>query len=176
MWPEVRYAVSADDDSRSAPGDAARRLLARARKAAPASSSRRTRRPAPDEQPWSGPGPDGRDPASLGGALDDLVTARQWSRTLDAAGLEPRWPQIVGPELASHCRPDRLEAGVLTCIAESTAWATQIRLMQHQVLSRISTEVGPDIVSRLVVRGPSSPDWRHGPLRVKGRGPRDTYG
>jgi predicted nucleic acid-binding Zn ribbon protein len=167
--------VSADDDAPPARGDAARRLLARARKA-PAASSRRTRRPAPDEQTWSGPGPDGRDPALLGGALDDLVTARQWSRTLDAAGLEPRWPQIVGPDIASHCRPDRLEAGVLTCVAESTAWATQIRLMQHQVLSRIAADVGPDVVRRLVVHGPSTPNWRHGPLRVKGRGPRDTYG
>jgi predicted nucleic acid-binding Zn ribbon protein len=168
--------VSGDDESPPARGDAARRLLARARKAGPASSSRRTRRPSPDEQRWSGPGPDGRDPTPLGGALDDLVTTRKWSRTLDAAGLEPRWPQIVGLEMAAHCRPDRLEAGVLTCIAESTAWATQIRLMQAQVLNRIATEVGPDIVRRLVVRGPSSPDWRHGPLRVKGRGPRDTYG
>lgn len=167
--------MSAEDEAPPARGDAARRLLARARKA-PAASSRRTRRPAPDEQTWSGPGPDARDPAPLGGALDDLVTVRQWSRTLDAAGLEPRWPQIVGPDIASHCRPDRLEAGVLTCVAESTAWATQIRLMQHQVLSRIAADVGPDVVRRLVVHGPSTPDWRHGPLRVKGRGPRDTYG
>jgi predicted nucleic acid-binding Zn ribbon protein len=166
--------VSADDAGR--PGDAARRLLARARKAAPAPSSRRVRRPAADEQRWSGAGPDRRDPTPLGGALDELVAAREWSRTLDAAGLEPRWPQIVGTELATHCRPAKLQAGELTCIAESTAWATQIRLMQQQVLGRIASEVGPDVVRRLVVRGPSGPDWRHGPLRVKGRGPRDTYG
>jgi predicted nucleic acid-binding Zn ribbon protein len=44
------------------------------------------------------------------------------------------------------------------------------------VLGRIAAEVGPDVVRRLVVRGPTTPDWRHGPLRVKGRGPRDTYG
>jgi predicted nucleic acid-binding Zn ribbon protein len=168
--------VSADGEDAPKPGDAARRLLARARKAGPASSSRRARRPAADEQRWSGAGPDGRDPSTLGGALDELVQTRQWSRTLDAAGLEPRWPLIVGAEVAAHCRPDRLESGELTCIAESTAWATQIRLMQQQVLARIATEVGPDVVRRLIVRGPSTPDWRHGPLRVKGRGPRDTYG
>jgi predicted nucleic acid-binding Zn ribbon protein len=169
--------VSADDSSPpAARGDAARRLLARARKSAPASSSRRVRRPGADEQHWSGAGPDGRDPTPLGGALDELITTRQWSRTLDAAGLEPRWPQIVGVEVAAHCRPEKLEGGALTCIAESTAWATQIRLMQQQVLGRIAAEVGPGVVRRLVVRGPSTPDWRHGPLRVKGRGPRDTYG
>jgi len=31
-------------------------------------------------------------------------------------------------------------------------------------------------VQRLRVHGPTAPDWRHGPLRVTGRGPRDTYG
>jgi predicted nucleic acid-binding Zn ribbon protein len=143
---------------------------------APVTSSRRRRRSVVEDQRWSGAGPDQRDPMLLGGALADLVSQREWTRTLDAAGLEPRWSQIVGPEIAAHCRPDRLEDGVLTCIAESTAWATQVRLMQRAVLGRITAEVGPDVVRRLVVRGPSSPDWRHGPLRVKGRGPRDTYG
>jgi predicted nucleic acid-binding Zn ribbon protein len=61
-------------------------------------------------------------------------------------------------------------------VAESTAWATQLRLLNRQILARIAAEVGPDVVVRLKVRGPTSPDWRHGPLRVTGRGPRDTYG
>jgi predicted nucleic acid-binding Zn ribbon protein len=137
---------------------------------------RRTRTPTPVEQAWSGAGPDGRDPASLGDAVDELVRARDWTRTLTAAGLLPRWEQIVGVDIAAHCRPEKLVAGELTCVAESTAWATQLRLMSRQVLARIAAEVGPDVVGRLQVRGPTAPDWRHGPLRVTGRGPRDTYG
>jgi predicted nucleic acid-binding Zn ribbon protein len=138
--------------------------------------ARRQRRTGTGDQTWSGAGPDGRDPAALGDAVGELVRDREWSRTLTAAGLLPRWEQIVGADIASHCRPERLEAGELTCVAESTAWATQLRLMSRQVLARIAAEVGPDIVSRLKVRGPTAPDWRHGPLRVTGRGPRDTYG
>jgi predicted nucleic acid-binding Zn ribbon protein len=157
------------------PGDAARRLLARARKAKPA-PVRRVRRAAPIDQPWSGAGPDGRDPSAWGDAVGELVKDRSWSRTLTAAGLLPRWEQIVGADIAAHCRPERLEAGELLCVAESTAWATQLRLMSAQVLARIAAEVGPDIVSKLAVRGPTAPNWRHGPLRVVGRGPRDTYG
>jgi predicted nucleic acid-binding Zn ribbon protein len=155
--------------------DAARRLLARARRAKPA-PSRRPRRAAAIDQPWSGAGPDGRDPAVLGDAVGDLVREREWTRTLTAAGLLPRWEQIVGPDIAAHCRPERLEAAELSCVAESTAWATQLRLMSAQVLARIAADVGPDVVRRLKVRGPTAPDWRHGPLRVTGRGPRDTYG
>jgi len=44
------------------------------------------------------------------------------------------------------------------------------------LLERIAAEVGPGVVTRVRVQGPTSPDWRHGPLRVTGRGPRDTYG
>lgn len=155
--------------------DAARKLLARARSAKPAAPKRR-RRAAPLEAIWSGARPDDRDPASLGAAVDDLVRDRDWTRTLTAAGLLPRWEQIVGADIAGHCRPERIEAAELTCVAESTAWATQLRLMAPQLLARIAAEVGPDVVVRLRVRGPSAPDWRHGPLRVTGRGPRDTYG
>jgi predicted nucleic acid-binding Zn ribbon protein len=157
------------------PGDAARKLLARARSAKPA-PVKRPRRPSAVDQPWSGAGPDGRDPARLGDAVEELVRDRNWTRTLIAAGLLPRWEQIVGSHIAAHCRPERLEAGELTCVAESTAWATQLRLMTPQVLARIAAEVGPDVVAKLRVRGPTAPDWRHGPLRVVGRGPRDTYG
>jgi predicted nucleic acid-binding Zn ribbon protein len=88
----------------------------------------------------------------------------------------PRWGQIVGEEIAAHCKPERLEAGELHLVAESTAWATQLRLMARQLLARIEADAGPDVVSRITVRGPTSPNWRHGPLRVEGRGPRDTYG
>lgn len=156
------------------PVDPARRLLARARKVAPV--RRPTVRIDPEDVVWSGAGADRRDPAPLADAVGELVSDRNWARTLNEAGLLPRWEQIVGPEIAGHCKPDRLEAGELHLVAESTAWATQLRLLASQLLKRIAAEVGPDVVTRISVRGPTSPDWRHGPLRVRGRGPRDTYG
>ena len=162
-----------DPPPASRPPDPARRLLARARKAKPV---RRTPAQLPTETPWSGAGPDRRDPSRLGDAVKDLVSERDWTRTLNAAGILPRWAEIVGPEVAAHCKPERLEGGVLSCVAESTARATQLRLLNRQILGRIAAEVGPDVVDSLKVRGPTTPDWRHGPLRVTGRGPRDTYG
>lgn len=167
-----------DDDDLSAPGaeaanDPARRLLARARRAKPV---RKAQPRQGTEVKWSGAGPDSRDPMKLGAAVNDLVRDRDWERALTAAGLLPRWADIVGADIAAHCRPERLEDGVLTCVAESTAWATQLRLLSRQVMARIIAEVGPGVVTKLRVKGPTSPDWRHGPLRVVGRGPRDTYG
>jgi len=65
---------------------------------------------------------------------------------------------------------------VLTVQAESTAWATQLRLLQRQLLAKIAAGVGDGVVKRLKVRGPLAPSWRYGPRHVSGRGPRDTYG
>jgi predicted nucleic acid-binding Zn ribbon protein len=42
--------------------------------------------------------------------------------------------------------------------------------------ARLAERVGPGVVESIVVRGPVQADWRKGPRRVRGRGPRDTYG
>ena len=177
MSDDTGGASAAPDQPADPDRTPARRLLDRARRGGPA-PARRTRRrpPPPDEQSWSGPGADARDPALLGASLDDLVREQHWEATVRSAGLSARWDQIVGAEIAGHCRPVRLTDGELTCVAESTAWATQIRLLNRQMLERIAAAVGPGVVRSLRVHGPTAPDWRHGPLRVRGRGPRDTYG
>ena len=87
-----------------------------------------------------------------------------------------RWAQLVGDEIAEHARPVSLRDGELTVQASSTAWATQLRLLQRQLLGRITAGVGSGVVTRLRVHGPASPSWQYGPRHVRGRGPRDTYG
>lgn len=125
---------------------------------------------------YSGPGPDPRDPAPLGELIARLIKMRGWERPAAEARIFGTWDQIVGTDLAAHCRPVKLTDGELTIEAESTAWATQIRLLSAPLLARIQTEVGRDVVRRIHVHGPVAPSWGRGPKRVRGRGPRDTYG
>lgn len=95
---------------------------------------------------------------------------------MPTAKLMGAWDVLVGPEVAAHCRPERLVDGELLLVAESTAWATQLRLLTRPLLRRIAAELGEGVVTRLQVHGPTAPSWRRGPRRVTGRGPRDTYG
>lgn len=125
---------------------------------------------------YSGAGPDPRDPQPFGAVLAKLVKARGWQRPAAEARLFGMWTEVVGADLGTHCRPVKLEGGELTVEAESTAWATQLRLLQATLLSRIAGEVGRDVVAKLTIRGPVTPSWNKGPKRVRGRGPRDTYG
>jgi predicted nucleic acid-binding Zn ribbon protein len=87
-----------------------------------------------------------------------------------------QWPEVVGEQIAEHAVPAALRDGVLTVTAESTAWATQLRMVQAQLLAKIAAAVGDGVVTSLKITGPTGPSWRKGPLHIAGRGPRDTYG
>ncbi|MER7333319.1 MULTISPECIES: DciA family protein [unclassified Micromonospora] len=125
---------------------------------------------------YSGPGPDPRDPQPLGAVLNRLVKARGWQQPAAEATVFGAWERVVGPEVAQHSRPVKLEDGELTVEARSTAWATQLRLLASSLLQQIAREVGHNVVRKLHIHGPAAPSWSKGPRRVRGRGPRDTYG
>ncbi|HTF11920.1 MAG TPA: DciA family protein [Asanoa sp.] len=125
---------------------------------------------------YSGPGPDPRDPQLFGAVLERLVKARGWQKPAAEAKVFGAWEKVVGPDVASHCRPIKLADGELTVEAESTAWATQLRLLAASLLKRIAGEVGHNVVKKLHIHGPAAPSWSKGLRRVQGRGPRDTYG
>ena len=61
--------------------------------------------------PRSGAGRDGRDPLPLGAAVRGLITERGWEVPAAVGGVMGRWPQLVGPEVAQHCEPERLRRG-----------------------------------------------------------------
>jgi predicted nucleic acid-binding Zn ribbon protein len=125
---------------------------------------------------WSGAGADERDPQPLGRLVGRIAMERGWSSRLTTGRLFDRWHVIVGEEIAEHARPVELKDAELTVQADSTAWATQLRLLQKQLLAKIAAGVGNDVVKRLKVLAPTAPSWRYGPRHVRGRGPRDTYG
>lgn len=160
--------------------DLARAALSRAKAAARAKGlqpgTSRARGPRKPDPTRSGSGPDGRDPALLRDTVRRLVAERGWEETTTAAGVLANWDRLVGPEIADHCRPSSLTDGELALVAESSAWATQLRLLTRTLVRRIAEQVGEGVVTSVVVRGPAQPDWRKGPRRVRGRGPRDTYG
>jgi predicted nucleic acid-binding Zn ribbon protein len=148
-------------------GTPARRTV---RRGVPGDGTRRRRRG------WSGAGSDDRDPQTLGRVASRLSAQRGWAPKLANGSVFGRWAELVGPEVAEHATPTALREGELTVQADSTAWATQLRLLQRQLLAKIAAGLGDGVVTRMRIHGPSAPSWRRGPRHVSGRGPRDTYG
>jgi predicted nucleic acid-binding Zn ribbon protein len=140
-------------------------------------SSRRRGRRRGDDTPLSGAHPDDRDPQTLSREVDRLVDDQGWGLDLRVRGVFARWPEIVGPEIGAHSTPETLVDGVLVVRTDSTAWATQLKLLTTSVVRRLNAELGDGTVTVVEVRGPHAPSWKHGRRGLRdGRGPRDTYG
>jgi predicted nucleic acid-binding Zn ribbon protein len=158
---------------RAPAADFAAERKARGGPPAPAAPARR--------QPGAGgPGSAGRgrreDPQPLQAAIDGLLDDQGWRTAAAVGSMFGRWEQIVGAALAAHTRPGGFTDGELLVIADSTAWATQVRLLRAQLVRRLNSELGDGTVTAVKVRGPAPPRQR-GQWRVRDtRGPRDDYG
>ncbi len=116
------------------------------------------------------------DPQPLVSAIGGLLDTRGWQQQAAMGSVFGRWAEIVGRDLAAHTRPDSFADGELAVTADSTAWATQVRLLAPVLVKRLNTELGDGSVRRVKVRGPAPPRQRGG-WRVPGsKGPGDTYG
>jgi predicted nucleic acid-binding Zn ribbon protein len=156
----------------------ARGLAGRTQKELPAAREaaiRRGRR-RPRGTTSSGAQPDDRDPQSLDVSLERFVGEQGWETELRVHGVFARWSALVGRDVAEHAHPESFAEGRLVVRTDSTAWATQMKMLAGDLLRRLNEVLGDGTVTVIDVAGPRGPSWSRGRLRVKGRGPRDTYG
>ncbi|MEI2715122.1 MAG: DciA family protein [Nocardioides sp.] len=126
---------------------------------------------------FSGPRPDERDPQTLDNLLGRLVRDEGWEVDLKVHSVFGRWGELVGDEVAAHVTPEAFEEGRLVVRTDSTAWATQLKLLAPDVVRRLNTELGHGTITVIEVLGPHLPTWVKGKRSMRdGRGPRDTYG
>jgi predicted nucleic acid-binding Zn ribbon protein len=117
-----------------------------------------------------------RDPELVGSAVEDFLAEQGWQGSAAMARLAESWAEVVGPEVAAHVTVESWTDGDLVLRADSTAWATQVRLLNDSLRRQVAQAVGEGLVHSITVKGPDAPSWRAGLRVVKGRGPRDTYG
>ena len=124
----------------------------------------------------SGPRVRRDDPQTLGSAIGKLLSDQGWKEQAAVGSVFSNWEGFVGSDVAAHTRPEGFTEGELVIAADSTAWATQVRLLASMLVRRLNAELGDGTVKRVKVRGPSGPRQRGG-WRVPGsRGHGDTYG
>ena len=155
-------------------------LLSRARMKATNNSRRFTATPTSSDDVRSGAGPDDRDPATLGGSINKFIVNKGWDLQVATGRIQAQWEAIVGSTLAQHVHIETFDLTGkqprMILRADSTAWATQVRLMTATIAARIDDELGDGRNTEVTILGPTAPTWKHGLRSVPGRGPRDTYG
>jgi predicted nucleic acid-binding Zn ribbon protein len=96
------------------------------------------------------------EPVRIGDALDGVVRDLRDDRGVapvarQLGGLFGGWDEAVGPAVAEHVQPLRLDDGVLVVGVDDPAWATQIQLLESSVRARLG-EIAGVRVDRLEVR------------------------
>ena len=136
---------------------------ARSAAAAPRAGSSQKQAAPPAEHPRFQPVPlTGRDPLGLGKVVGRLVAERGWTSPVAVGSVMADWATLVGPEIAAHCTPESFTDTTLHVRCDSTAWATQLRLLSISLPDKFRTELGDGVVTSIKVLGPAAPNWRKG--------------
>jgi predicted nucleic acid-binding Zn ribbon protein len=91
-------------------------------------------------------------PQPLDRSLDTVSRQLGLESSKGLATVFARWEEIVGPAMAEHVRPFRLDAESLVVTVDHPAWATQVRHLGETLLDRIAERTGIRRPPRLDVR------------------------
>jgi hypothetical protein len=61
----------------------------------------------------------------------------RWRQDGHLAALWREWPRLAGPQLAPHCRPLRVQGGVLTVGSAPGPWLQALKYNRHQLLGAL---------------------------------------
>jgi predicted nucleic acid-binding Zn ribbon protein len=116
------------------------------------------------------------DPQLLGDVLTNLIEERDWKSGVAEGSLFTQWAAIVGADIAQHASPISINESVLTIQTTSTAWATQLTLVNNEILKTIQNNPFGATIESIAIIGPNTPSWKRGIRSTRdARGPRDTY-
>lgn len=113
----------------------------------------------------SGPSPSEREPRKVSETLDRLAKRLGGPSSGTTATVFSRWEQLVGADIAAHARPVSLRAGVLVLAVDHPAWATQLRYMTADLLTRISESTTGEEVGEIHLRVTGETGGRGGSRR-----------
>ena len=99
------------------------------------------------QPPWRG-----RGPRRIGAGDDPVVLTEALGAVVDRLGGGPpgvtgrlftEWEALVGPALAAHVRPMKVDGPTLVVTVDHPAWATQVRTLAPDILAKVQDAAGP---------------------------------
>jgi predicted nucleic acid-binding Zn ribbon protein len=67
-----------------------------------------------------------------------------WSDT-----LVDEWASLVGPDVARHTKPGRVDQKCLTVFVDSSTWLNELRFRQGRILTSLQKRFGPEHVTSI---------------------------
>lgn len=114
----------------------------------------------PDDKEARGSG----EPQAVGDVLSGVLSAMQLDLAAPVAAIGKNWEAIVGREVAEHCRPVGIKAGVLHADVDSSVWCQQLHMRSPEILSALKDFLGSAAPTDLRFRVGNG--WRASPDAV----------
>jgi len=105
-----------------------------------------------------------------GRIADDFFSNGGYTRKLKEHQAWQVWEQVVGPQIASHAKPLRIRDGVLEVRVDQPIWMQQLRLMAPQILQKLNSALGEQLIRELFWKRGRLPE-DSGPPKVPERPP-----
>ncbi len=91
-------------------------------------------------------------PVALSESLDRLLDSLGAPSTDLLSTIFSRWEQVVGTEVARHCRPVALDDDRLVVEAADAAWASELKWLSEELLQRLAEASSQARLKSITVR------------------------
>ena len=92
------------------------------------------------------------EPVQLADALGRLLGSLDVPPADLLSTVFQRWEEVVGPDVARHCRPAAVEGDRLVVLASDSTWASEVQWLASEVLARINEMSSVGRLQSLIVR------------------------
>ncbi|HUI46950.1 MAG TPA: DUF721 domain-containing protein [Nitrospirota bacterium] len=88
----------------------------------------------------------------LSATIDKILKARGMQSRVPEYRVSSRWAGTVGAAIARHAQPRTLRGGRLLLIVDSPAWMQQISLMKPEIIAKLNSNLGAEIIRDITLK------------------------
>ena len=88
-------------------------------------------------------------PRQVREALQSYLEKAGISEKVEAGSVVPEWAQLVGGGIAAVTTPLRVSNGVLFVAVRSSAWLSELKLMERDILRQLNTDKSKGKISAI---------------------------
>ncbi len=90
-------------------------------------------------------------PHLLGSSVESMLQLQGLGSTALLAKIINLWPSVVGERMNAHAKPVKIDGNELIVSVDHPVWATEIRMQNSRIVSRLESELKSPLINRLKV-------------------------
>ena len=88
-------------------------------------------------------------PQDIGSVIQRFVSDCDIAAKLKKFSIFNHWDEIVGNDLGSRTKPEKISRATLYISVTNSTWANELSMMSGQLLGKINNYIGSDVIKEL---------------------------